>query len=56
MRLGNIIEKITTYLGIKWLVKKIVVDFLGYESCGCEERKEYLNHIKIDRNGIHRDE
>jgi hypothetical protein len=51
MRLGNIIEKITTLTGIKWLTKKLFGD-----DCGCEERKENLNHIIIDRNGIHRDE
>jgi hypothetical protein len=56
MRLGNIIEKITTWTGIKWLTKKIVVDLLGYKSCGCEKRKEKLNNIIIDRNGIYRDE
>ena len=51
MRLGNIIEKITTWTGIKWLTKKILGD-----KCGCEERKEKLNNIIIDRNGIYRDE
>lgn len=56
MKLGNIIEKITTWTGIKWLIKKIVVDLLGYKSCGCEDRKEKLNNIIIDRNGIYRDE
>lgn len=47
MKLGNIIEKITTYTGIKWLVNKIVVDWLGYESCGCDKRKEKLNNIDL---------
>jgi redox-regulated HSP33 family molecular chaperone len=51
MRLGNIIEKITTWTGIKWITKKILGD-----RCGCEERKEKLNNIIIDRNGIYRDE
>ena len=49
MKLGNIIEKITTWTGIKWLTKKIVIDLLGYESCGCEERKNKLNKITISR-------
>lgn len=48
MKLGNVLEKIFKYTGIKWLVNKIVIDWLGYESCGCEERKKKLNHIKID--------
>ena len=46
MRLGDLIEKITTYTGIKWLTKKI----FG-EDCGCEERKNKLNKITISRNG-----
>lgn len=46
MRLGDLIEKITTYTGIKWLTKKILGD-----SCGCEERKNKLNKITISRNG-----
>jgi len=56
MRLGNIIAKITTLTGIKWLTKKIVIDLLGYRSCGCEDRQEKLNNIIIDRNGIYKDE
>ena len=47
MRLGDLIEKITTCTVIKWLTKKI----LG-ENCGCEERKEKLNKITISRDGI----
>ena len=48
MKLGDALEKIFKYTGIKWLVNKIVVDWLGYKSCGCEKRKEKLNHIKIN--------
>ena len=44
MRLGDLIEKITTYTGIKWIVKKICGD-----DCGCDERKDKLNKIKIKR-------
>lgn len=46
MGLGDLIEKITTYTGIKWLTKKI----FG-ENCGCEDRKNKLNKITISRNG-----
>ena len=56
MNLGDILETIFKKTGIKWLVEKIVIDILGYKSCGCERRKEKLNNIIIDRNGIHRDE
>ena len=36
--LGDIIELITTYTGIKWLFDKI---WKG--NCGCERRKRTLN-------------
>lgn len=42
MKLGDLIEKITTYTGIKWLVKKI-----WGEDCGCDKRKEKLNDIEL---------
>jgi len=42
MKLGNLIELITTYTGIKWLVKK----FWG-ENCGCEDRKNKLNDVEL---------
>lgn len=48
MKLGDILATIFKYTGIKWLVEKIVIDFLGYESCGCSKRQEKLNDIKID--------
>lgn len=48
MRLGDALEKIFKVTGIKWLVEKIVIDFLGYKSCGCEERKDKLNEINIE--------
>ena len=48
MRLGDLIELITTYTGVKWLVKK-TTKILGIEDCGCDRRKKKLNQIKIDR-------
>ena len=42
MKLGNLIELITTYTGIKWLVKKI-----WGEDCGCEDRKNKLNDVEL---------
>ena len=42
MRLGDLIELITTYTGIKWIVKKI----FG-EDCGCDQRQEKLNDIEL---------
>jgi hypothetical protein len=44
MRLGDLVETITKYSGIKWIVKKIWGD-----DCGCDERKDKLNNIKIKR-------
>lgn len=49
MKLGTILEKIFKYTGIKWLVELIVIKWLGYKSCGCEERKEKLDNIKFKR-------
>jgi len=43
MGLGDLIEKITIYTGIKWIVKKI------WKDCKCDERKDNLNNIKIKR-------
>jgi len=40
--IGTIIDKITTLTGIKKLVK-----FIFGEDCGCEERKNKLNKIKL---------
>jgi|TARA_R110002126_G_scaffold51345_2_gene140476 hypothetical protein len=49
MNLGDILETIFKKTGIKWLVEKIVIDILGYKSCGCERRKKVLNDIRIFR-------
>ena len=46
MKLGNFIELITTYTGIKWIVEK-VTKLLGYESCGCDKRRDNLNDIEL---------
>ena len=46
MKLGNFIELITTYTGIKCLVEK-VTKLLGYESCGCDKRRDNLNDIEL---------
>jgi hypothetical protein len=48
MKLGDLLETIFKYTGIKWLVKK-VTEAVGIEDCGCESRKQALNKIKIDR-------
>ena len=42
MKLGDLIELITTYTGIKWIVKKIWGD-----DCGCDERKNDLKDIEL---------
>ena len=42
MKLGNLVESITKFTGIKWIVKRI----FG-EDCGCEERKDKLNDIEL---------
>ena len=54
LKLGDKLAFVFKWTGVKWLVKKIVIDILGYESCGCEDRQEALNNFKIDRNGQRR--
>lgn len=39
--LGNLVDTITTYSGIKWLIKLI------FKDCGCEKRRLYLNQWNI---------
>ena len=39
--LGNIVDKITTYTGIKKLIK------LVFKECGCEKRRVYLNKWNV---------
>ena len=41
MKLGDFIERITYYTGIKWLWKKL------YPDCKCKERQEQLNDIEL---------
>jgi len=47
MKLGNILESIFKYTGVRFIVKGIS-NWLGID-CGCNERKEALNNIF--RNG-----
>jgi hypothetical protein len=42
MKLGDLIERITYYTGIKYIVKKIWKD-----DCGCDKRQEQLNDIEL---------
>ena len=39
MKLGDLIAKITKFLYIDRFVKWLVIDMLGYESCGWEKRQ-----------------
>jgi hypothetical protein len=50
MKLGNLIELITTYTGIKYLVDTF--HSIRGTKCNCDKRKDALNKFKIDRNGI----
>jgi hypothetical protein len=48
IHIGTIVEKIINIITIgqgKRLATWIAVDLLGYESCGCCERKEWLNRL-----------
>ena len=51
IKLGNLIELIIKVLTLgqgkrisNWIANK-----LGYEDCGCDDRKKSLNNIKIKR-------
>ncbi len=48
MKIGDLLEIVFRKTGIKWLVNKIMVDWLGYESCGCGERQAKMNEWQID--------
>jgi hypothetical protein len=49
MKIGTFLERIFKATGIKWLVEKIVVDLLGFETCGCERRRDKLDNLTIKR-------
>tara|TARA_R110002051_G_C8594213_1_gene479290 strand:+ start:416 stop:574 length:159 start_codon:yes stop_codon:yes gene_type:complete len=51
MKLGNLVEKIINIITIgqgkklaTWVAKK-----MGYKKCDCDDRKNSLNKIKIER-------
>lgn len=54
MKLGTTLETIFKYTGIKWLVEKIVIDWLGYDDCGCEARRDKLDDLSVSRIKIKR--
>ena len=56
LQLGDLVSIITKYTGIKWLTDLLVIKILGFESCGCEDRKNKLNKITISRDGIRNNE
>jgi len=51
MRLGDITEKIISILtfGKGKAIATYIAKKLGYESCGCEERKNALNNLTIKK-------
>jgi len=55
IKLGSWIEWIINVLSLgsaKYISTWIAVDILGFESCGCCERKEWLNRLtNKDYNG-----
>lgn len=48
LRLGDRLAWIFKWTGVKWIVNKIVIDWLGYQSCGCKERQVKLNEFEIN--------
>lgn len=51
MKLGNFLEKIISIITIGQgkRIAKYIAKKLGKEDCGCDERRESLNKIKIKR-------
>jgi len=47
MKLGNLVELITTYTGIKYLVD--TYHSIRGTKCGCDKRRKKFNEIKIKR-------
>ena len=47
MKLGDLVFYFTKQTGIQWLVKT-VSKWLGID-CGCDQRKENWNNVKITR-------
>ena len=53
MQIGNIVEKLIAIisLGYGHRIAQYVAKKLGYSSCGCETRKEWLNTL-FNKNDI----
>ncbi len=52
--LGDTVEKITKFTGVKTLTE-IAARAVGYEDCGCDKRKAWLNNqfpYKINKDGL----
>jgi hypothetical protein len=51
MKLGDLLEKIISIitLGQGKRIAKYIAKKLGKEDCGCDERRDSLNKIKIKR-------
>ena len=48
IHLGTILEKVIDVITLGWgkyIATWIAVDLFGFESCGCCERKEWLNRL-----------
>lgn len=52
LKLGNIIEKIIAVitLGYGHSIATWIANKLGYKTCGCETRKEWLNTLFIKKD------
>lgn len=44
--LGDVVESSVKFLSLD-RIAKIVANMVGQEDCGCEERKEFLNKIRL---------
>lgn len=46
MKLGDLVERITYYTGIQFLVN-LTKKIFGVEDCGCKKRQEEWNDINL---------
>ena len=52
MQLGNLVEKLIAIitLGYGKRIAEYVAHKMGYETCGCETRKEWLNTLFVKKD------
>lgn len=53
IKLGTWLEQFIDWITFgngKWYAYIVAVRWFGYESCGCDERRDYLNNLTCKEN------